>query len=58
VEWDNWKSGDEDEVVDGEGVGVGGGAIGPDDQVCTSKGLRNNELSVLGKEPYARNMML
>ena len=56
-DWDCWKSGDEDDVVDGDGVGVGGGAVGPADHVCTlSNGLRKLVVSPLGNDPYARNI--
>lgn len=57
-----WKSGDDDDVVEGDGVGVGGGAIGDEPQVWMfSNGFLSDEVSVppppLGKEPYARNIL-
>lgn len=49
------KSGDDEDVVDGDGVGVGGGAIGePAPHVWIfSKGFLNEDVSVppLGNDP-------
>lgn len=58
-----WKSGDEEDVVDGEGVGVGGGAIGEAPHVWIfSNGFLKLFVSPEavpfdGNDPYARNML-
>lgn len=59
-----WKSGDDEEVVDGEGVGVGGGAIGEAPHVWIfSNGFLKLFVSPAapvpfeGNDPYARNMI-
>ena len=58
-----WESGDEDDVVDGEGVGVGGGAIGEAPHVWIfSNGFLKLFVSPEavpfdGNDPYARNML-
>jgi hypothetical protein len=60
-----WKSGDEDDVVDGDGVGVGGGAIGDAPHVWIfSNGFRKLFVSLAalvpfdGNDPYARNILM
>lgn len=60
-----WKSGDEDDVVDGEGVGVGGGAIGDAPHVWIfSNGFLKLFVSLaalvpfVGNDPYARNILM
>lgn len=60
-----WKSGDEDDVVDGDGVGVGGGAIGDAPHVWIfSNGFLKLFVSLaalvpfVGNDPYARNILM
>ena len=59
-----WKSGDDDDVVEGDGVGVGGGAIGDAPHVWIfSSGFRKLFVSLValvpfdGNDPYVRNIL-